>query len=170
MGPTVFDNHLVKHGDDELLEGSGGGVVDNGILARLQDETDVQGGNQQLALDVDGIVGEEGGECLEDLELDIQACRGALLESLEDLAQLGAREGAGDDEALQADDGDAGELCIFGAAGDDEGVDKVGVLGEFWGSNGSTSRQEVTRELSEDWAEGRPYRNQSEPLWVSSGS
>lgn len=131
LGPTVFDDNLVKHGDDKLLESGGRGVVDDGILARLQDKTDVQGGNQQLPLDVDGIVGQQGGESLENLELDIQACRGALLEGLEDLAQLGAWKGTGNDEALQADDGDAGELCIFGAAGDDEGVDKVGVLGEF---------------------------------------
>lgn len=70
-GRTVFDNYLVKYGDDELLESGGGGVVDDGIFARLQDEADIQGGNQQLALDVDGIVGQQRRECLEDLELNV---------------------------------------------------------------------------------------------------
>lgn len=153
------------------MESGGRGVVDNGILARLQDEADVQGGNQQLALDVDGIVGQQGGESLENLELDIQACRGALLESLEDLAQLGARESTGDDEALQADDGDAGELCIFGPASDDEGVDKVGVLGQFWvGWRVNIMTRRCPGVVPRSGGKGGPYRNQSGPLWLFSGS
>lgn len=89
-----------------------------------------------------------------------------MLEGLEDLAQLGSWEGAGDDEALQADDGDAGKLCIFGATSDDEGVDKVRVLGEFLEGVSRVSRQKLPRICPEHRAEGGAL---PEPIWTSVG-
>jgi hypothetical protein len=106
-------------------------VVDDGILAGLQNEADVQGRDKQLSLDIGRVIGEQRRQCLEDLELDIEAGRRGLLQGLEDLAQPGPRERPGYYKPLQADDGDAGKLDILGAAGDDERVDEVGALGQF---------------------------------------
>lgn len=39
---TVFGNNLIKHRHNQLLERRSRGVVDDGVLATLQSETDVQ--------------------------------------------------------------------------------------------------------------------------------
>lgn len=68
---TVFCRDLFKYGHDELLESSGGSITDNAILACLQYETDIEGRDQQIALDVVCIILKQTRQSLEDLELDI---------------------------------------------------------------------------------------------------
>ena len=74
-GLTVFCDNLVKNGYDQLLEGGSGGIVDDAILTRLQDEANVQGSNEEISLDIDGIVLKQGGQGLQDLELGINSSR-----------------------------------------------------------------------------------------------
>lgn len=69
---TILGHYLVKDRNNQLLQGRGRRVVDNRILARLEDEANIQGGDEKLALDIGGVVGQQRRECLKDLELDIE--------------------------------------------------------------------------------------------------
>ena len=111
-----------------MLQCCGGRVVDDGVLATLQGEANVECIDQEVSPEIDRIVLQQRRQGLEDLELDVEARRRCLHERLEYLVEAGARQGAGDDKALQADDGDGGELWILGATGDDKGVHKVDPL------------------------------------------
>lgn len=53
---TIFCDNFVKDGYYKLLQCSGRRVVDNCIFAALQNEANVQRGNEQLALKLRGVV------------------------------------------------------------------------------------------------------------------
>ena len=131
-GLTVFCDNLVKNGYDQLLEGGSGGIIDDAILARLQDEANVQGSNEEIPLNIDGIVLKQGGQGLQDLELGINTSRGGFTQGFKNGIQPRAGQGADDNQAQQANDGNAGKLDILGSTGYDKGVHEIDLLREFY--------------------------------------
>lgn len=127
----VLGGDLVEDGNQELLKSRRGGVVDDDILARLQHKANVERGNEEVARDVAGVELEKGWQGLEDAQLDVKAARRGFSECLEDLVESRSRDAFCGDESLEADDGDAREFDGARAAGNDEGVYEVGMLGEF---------------------------------------
>lgn len=69
----VFGSDFVKDSNQKLLEGCRGRVVDDDIFACLEDEADVERGNEEIARDVAGVELKEGGEGLQNAELDVKA-------------------------------------------------------------------------------------------------
>ena len=128
IGDLILCNNLVEDGDDELLQRCGRGVVDDGILAGLEDEAYIQCSHQKVILYVRGIILQKRGQGLENLELNIETSICCLPESLKDRAELGPWQGFGNDEPLQTDDSYAGELYVLSAACYYERIDKVDLL------------------------------------------
>ena len=97
----------------------------------MQNKANVQRRDQQVAFDIGRVVLDERWQHLEDLELNIKSRRSGFSKGLEDLVQLRSGNCFGNNEALQTDNRDRREFDIFGAACNDEGIDKVGSLAEL---------------------------------------